>query len=203
MKFKVGDRVRVRTDLEVGEIYGEYDFTDEMEKFKGKIITIKECYSDFYTIEGDYHDWSDEMLEPIQKEFTFQEVIARIESNETYESTKSYYKVQSIHMNERNKIQIRYIEDQTNPTPLLDNTVYIDSKQKFRLKETKKTFTIYYIEHKPNEKQYKFISNERLNINNFVICDTQFGEVYGRVVSYDEIELTNEESNQYKKCWKA
>lgn len=79
----------------------------------------------------------------------------------------------------------------------------IDNEQKFKLKEPKKSFTIYYIEHKPNEKQYKFRSNERLNINDFVICDTKFGKAYGKVVSYEEEMLTEKESEQYKECWKV
>ncbi|MBN3367066.1 hypothetical protein EXM90_18905 [Clostridium botulinum] len=205
MNFKVGDKVRVRTDLKAGDWYGGWCFSDSMDEFKGKSVIIKKCCVDSYKIDKDEdsYNWSDEMLESIQEVFTFQEVIARIKPNETYESTMSCYKVRSIHMNRCNEIQIRYIEDKTNPTPLLDNTVYIDSKQKFRLKETKKSFTIYYIEHKPNEKQYKFISNERLNINDFVICDTKFGRAYGKVVSYEEEMLTEKESTQLKKCWKA
>ncbi|HDK7194889.1 TPA: hypothetical protein PTV74_003196 [Clostridium botulinum] len=145
------------------------------------------------------------MLEFEQEQFTFSEVIARIKPNETYESTDTFRKLTSIHMDKYGSFELHYIENDTkgHPKLLLNDTVYIQMNQKFRLKETKKSFTIYYIEHKPNENQYKFISNERLNINDFVICDTKFGKVYGKVVSYEVMELTNVESEQYKKCWKA
>ena len=45
MKLKVGDKVRVRTDLEI-DIYsslnntGEVDFTEEMEHYRGEIVEI-------------------------------------------------------------------------------------------------------------------------------------------------------------------
>ncbi|APH20880.1 TPA: hypothetical protein ACXDAY_002191 [Clostridium botulinum] len=209
MKFKVGDRVRVRTDLEDGHHYGGWAYVCSMDKFKGESVTIKKCCVDSYKIrEGEIsYNWSDEMLEPIQEDFTFQEVIARIEPNETYESewAVTFRKFTSIHMDEFGSLELHYIENNTKrqSNSLFNDTVFIGVNQRFRLKETKKPFIIYYIEHKPNEKQYKFRSNERLDINDFVICDTKFGRVYGKVVSYEEMELTNAESEQYKKCWKA
>ena len=42
MKFKVGDKVRVREDLEVGKDYGDYNVVEDMEKYKGKKIIINE-----------------------------------------------------------------------------------------------------------------------------------------------------------------
>lgn len=39
-KFKVGDKVFVKTDLKVGEEYNKCIFVDKMEKLKGKITTI-------------------------------------------------------------------------------------------------------------------------------------------------------------------
>lgn len=39
-KFKVGDKVFVKTDLKVDEEYNKCRFVDKMEKLKGKIVTI-------------------------------------------------------------------------------------------------------------------------------------------------------------------
>ena len=54
MKYKVGDKVRIRSDLKVGERYGDEFFTKNMGKFKGKVVTIIDivCARDktFYTI---------------------------------------------------------------------------------------------------------------------------------------------------------
>lgn len=69
MKFKVGDKVRVRKDLEAYEEYGNFDFSESMEKYKGKIVTIKAINSDSYFIgedNGDYY-WTDEMFEGLAR----------------------------------------------------------------------------------------------------------------------------------------
>lgn len=66
MKYKVGDKVRVRKDLEVGNMYGGYTFVDSMNEFKGKELTIRKLYPSSYELiedKGEY-GWTDEMLEP-------------------------------------------------------------------------------------------------------------------------------------------
>ena len=40
MKYKVGDKVRVRKDLEVGKRYGSDIFVPDMKKYAGKTITL-------------------------------------------------------------------------------------------------------------------------------------------------------------------
>lgn len=204
-KFKVGDKARVREDLEVGKTYGGVYFGDFMEAYKGKIGTITECSNNYYRIDKRVWQWSDEMLEPIQEEFTFQEVIARIKPNETYENINDKHKLQSISMNESGLLRMKYIEKTIGSEIFVftDNMVYVGLYDKFRLKGTKPT-TIYYIVRKPNSKRhYKFISDEELNINDFVICDTKFGEEYGQIISYKNEIMSDEEIKQYKKCWKA
>lgn len=67
MKFKVGDKVRVRDDLIGGEQYSGLTFSTLMEAFRGKTFTIGyvDSYFEVYLFEniiGWY--FSDEMLEP-------------------------------------------------------------------------------------------------------------------------------------------
>lgn len=64
MKYKVGDKVRVRSDLEAGKGYGNDVFTKEMKEFKSKIVTIERVISDGYRIKEDYHklSWTEEMF---------------------------------------------------------------------------------------------------------------------------------------------
>ena len=63
-KFKVGDKVRLRDDLEVGKEYGGLGFISYMEDLKGMELTI-----DYISEEGNYilkeghFYYSDEMLE--------------------------------------------------------------------------------------------------------------------------------------------
>lgn len=50
MKYKVGDRVSVRSDLVVGCSYGGFVFTNEMYQFKGKDFIIVEAKRRCYTL---------------------------------------------------------------------------------------------------------------------------------------------------------
>lgn len=65
MKYKAGDKVRVRKDLEAYEEYGNINFTESMEKYKGKIVTIEAINSNSYFVEEDNKNyyWTDEMFE--------------------------------------------------------------------------------------------------------------------------------------------
>lgn len=67
MKYKVGDKVRVRSDLKVGKSYGEHAFVHDMFKFVGKIVTIESVWKQGYRIEEDTYWWTDEMLEPVEE----------------------------------------------------------------------------------------------------------------------------------------
>ena len=66
MKYKVGDKVRVRKDLESGKRYGGQVFIDEMKKFRGKVVEIVRVYNGFYKIKGNEYSWTDEMLKEIR-----------------------------------------------------------------------------------------------------------------------------------------
>lgn len=66
--LKVGDKVRVRKDLEVGETYGIDSFTPQMKQLLGKEVTIKEVFEDgTYFLEEDENwlqfNWTNEMFE--------------------------------------------------------------------------------------------------------------------------------------------
>ena len=62
MKYKVGQKVRVRNDLEVGKIYGTY-FNEDMAKLIGKEVTISNVDGCYYNIKEDGWNWTDEMFE--------------------------------------------------------------------------------------------------------------------------------------------
>lgn len=71
MKYKVGDKVKVREDLVVGNFY-KMDNSDSfsifvlyMERYKGNITTIKNVYDTYYILENNKWNWTDEMLESI------------------------------------------------------------------------------------------------------------------------------------------
>lgn len=77
MKYKVGDKVRVRKDLVVGEQYGGETVADDMVDMRGMVVTIEEVDGSGYGIkEGlDDYNWTDEMFEPVEEELTAEEAI--------------------------------------------------------------------------------------------------------------------------------
>ena len=63
-KFKVGDKVKLKEDLEVGKKYGGMIFLDGMKYLKGKEVTIEGITSQGnYVFEESYFYYSKEMLE--------------------------------------------------------------------------------------------------------------------------------------------
>lgn len=68
MKYRVGDKVRVRNDLETLQFYGDDFFTSSMERFKGQIVTIIGVGKNKYFIKEDESRcyWTEEMFEPVE-----------------------------------------------------------------------------------------------------------------------------------------
>lgn len=78
MKYKVGDKVRVRSGLQINRSYGAYTFVSEMSDYKGSVVAISEVYLTCYCIEEDkgIWKWTDEMFEGLaEEELTAEEAI--------------------------------------------------------------------------------------------------------------------------------
>lgn len=74
MKYKVGDKVKVRSDLKPSVFYGGLCVVDEM--IKKKIVTIISVYDGCYKAAEDEYKWTDEMLEGlVEDELTAEEAI--------------------------------------------------------------------------------------------------------------------------------
>lgn len=67
MKYKVGDKVKVRSDLKACEQYGANIATNGMERLAGKIVTISRVGYAHYLVEGMNYNWTDEMFEPVEE----------------------------------------------------------------------------------------------------------------------------------------
>lgn len=67
MKLKVGQKIRIRKDLILGTFYGEDSLVEEMTRFLGKIVTIREIYGgeSEFSIKEDNGEWgwTPEMIE--------------------------------------------------------------------------------------------------------------------------------------------
>ena len=92
MKFKVGDKVRVRKDLEIDETYKGYSFVEKMKTWWGMLAEIKFIYLDgVFRInldEGRFF-WTDEMLEPVPDDSPDDAPLAVVEGPD--DSNRSIY----------------------------------------------------------------------------------------------------------------
>ena len=73
MKYKVGDKVRVKNGLktqEMGEAKNNYFVTAEMSTMSGSEAVVVKAFSDYYrlSVDGERFCWTDEMLEPANEE---------------------------------------------------------------------------------------------------------------------------------------
>lgn len=99
MKFKVGDKVRVREDLDVGFSYGAWAFNAKMAEFKGKELIVEKVHGECYQLKENHWCWTDEMLEEVKvevQEKTFREVIADIKEGEVWESAQNCFQLKEI-----------------------------------------------------------------------------------------------------------
>lgn len=68
MKYKVGDKVRVRKDLIPGNYYGGICYVGYMDRFKGKKCVITNMDGISYQINDSGLWWTDEMLESVDND---------------------------------------------------------------------------------------------------------------------------------------
>jgi hypothetical protein len=66
MKYKVGDKVKVRSDLEIGKKYGKHVYVKPMDNLKGRTVTIMVFGGYGYRIEESGYTWTDEMFEEVE-----------------------------------------------------------------------------------------------------------------------------------------
>ena len=65
MKYKIGDKVKVRKDLEPGNFYGRAYYSSDMNKFKAMECVVTNIYDGTYNINNSEYGFTDEMLEPV------------------------------------------------------------------------------------------------------------------------------------------
>ena len=67
MKYKIGDKVRVRKDLVLDNVYGGVCYVDAMDELKDKEAIITKVGNIAYQINNSEFWWTDEMLEPVNE----------------------------------------------------------------------------------------------------------------------------------------
>ena len=88
MKYKIGDKVLVRPDLEEGKTYGDEVVMSDMLYLKGKIVTIEHVdHPNHYRIKEDpdqWH-WTDEMFSEKESEY-----LSNFDSNKIYNPSDEF-----------------------------------------------------------------------------------------------------------------
>ena len=68
-KYKIGDRVKIREDLEENKKYGCQIFVDSMCEVRGLTLTIDRVNdNDTYRMKEIGYNWTDEMIEGLAEE---------------------------------------------------------------------------------------------------------------------------------------
>ena len=94
MKYKIGDKVFVRSDLEEGKKYGDEVVISDMLFFKGKIVTIEHVnHPNRYRIKEDPDQWywTDEMFSGKVSEEIKSEYLSDLEEIEEYFDSNKIY----------------------------------------------------------------------------------------------------------------
>ena len=77
MEYKIGDVVRIKDSIQVGEKYGECSVIEDMLQFRGAIDTITgiDWDGDLYLADNDNtYAWHKDMLEPVVRERKLKQV---------------------------------------------------------------------------------------------------------------------------------
>lgn len=94
MKYKIGDKVLVRPDLEEGKTYGYEIVISDMLYFKGKIVIIEHVdYPNHYRIKEDPDQWywTDEMFVRKESEKVKSEYLSNLEEIEEHFDSDQIY----------------------------------------------------------------------------------------------------------------
>lgn len=156
MKFKVGDRVRIRTDLKIFEKYGSQYFVRDMKQHEGKIAIITRVFDDYYFINLDSFYWTDEMLKPCDAVLTISQLQSEIDklSNKVQ---KEYSNVIS------NRDKVNYLKEQLKQlkeeSKKEKNKPILDDAEKEYLKNVIKPF----------KSRIKYISKETAYMDDYYI----------------------------------
>ena len=74
MKFRIGEKVRVKKSVKCGDIHGGIDFVDKMEKYIGKIICVEDTDSEDGSYFCDGYWFCEEWLEEVEDKILFAKV---------------------------------------------------------------------------------------------------------------------------------
>lgn len=181
MKFKVGDKVRIRTDLKINKKYGNQYFVNNMNQHKGKIAIIEQVLNNYYSINLDHYHWTDEMLEQLNVDLTISQLQSEIDklSNKVREE---YSHVIS------NRDKVNYLKEQLKQLKEENKK----EQNKLILDDVEKEYLLNII--KPFRDKVEYISKNRFSVGEFISIT---------IANDSQIQLPNFEKNTMYKGMEA
>ena len=106
MKYKVGDKVKIKKDLIINKQYGLHYFVDSMVAMRGMTLTIDKYENNSYRMKEIGYYWTDEMIECLVEENIDGELLdfALEKLDKTKDELKLEYKIK----NSNDKFKLAY-----------------------------------------------------------------------------------------------
>lgn len=192
--LKVGDKVKVREDLEVGKKFDKCEFTKEMKKYRGNLAKIEFICGRFILLDIDNQEfgWTEEMFDGMEennnmRQLIFREVITDIKDGEVWGNEN--YIIKCSHGIISIKTKNREV---FNGIAFGDDTLFTLQRKQYSFEEALKSFD--------NGKEIEScISNFKYRIyNNKTISVASLTYDKKRLVSKDDNNFTvNEVQNKW------
>ena len=78
MKYKIGDKVKIRKDLVPGNCYGKVYYASTMNKFKAMKCIVTDINDGIYNINNSEYWFSEEMLEVVDNEIILEYALRKL-----------------------------------------------------------------------------------------------------------------------------
>jgi hypothetical protein len=230
MRFKIGDNIRIKKDLEVYKFYGKISVFGGMTTYLGKEAIIKEVNDECYKLDIDNLTWrwTDEMLEEIyqkpreyqtgdivfyKNDFINEELIGIVYGDRiTYTSSGRWSDLKEVkeyiikYIPVENIQRVKYM---SNISKLLEEKIVHPCLEQYivQVKQKEKAYNVYQVEFsKDSEQLHNFITetNQDIKVGDIIECNVDFiNWKYGKVINITQEELSDKEFNQYRKCRKS
>lgn len=215
MKFKIGDKVRIRKDLIVCSFYGGISFVEGMKECMGNTYKILDIHGNIIYLKGTKFMWTTEMLEEVNKGFsdddidfaklvveeclkekelreknkmekTFREVIADIKEGEVWENDYKTIKCNS------DGIQI-FHKQRSRLTP----SMIMFDKDKFKLQRKEYTFEEAFKAYEEGKEIQSCLGDRFVKDRNTIILADKCGNIKNHFSEDDEIFSVYEIRNEW------
>lgn len=173
MKFEIGTKVRIRTDLNTNELYSGIDFSIDMKPYMGKEAIIVDCNDSAYFLDIDnrFWSWGEKMLEKISDTPTLDRMIEIQEQSKLCGEFLDWFLHKYTVFERKQKRESAFVDadgvgDHINKEKLLTEFFEIDLEEAER--EKRQLLEIEQNKHKPHHCK---LCGQYIEKDNLKVCD--------------------------------